>query len=45
MINICCLLFLSYAIKKIETWFVSLESREYHGVEPTTVLSTNWQEN
>ena len=31
--------------KKIETWFVSLVSREYHGVEPLTLLSTNQQKN
>ena len=31
--------------KKIEVWFVSLVSREFHGVEPTTFLSTNWQKN
>ena len=34
---------LSYAKKKIEVWFLSLVSREFHGVEPITFLSTNWQ--
>ena len=29
--------------QRLETWFVSLASREYFGVEPTTFLSTNWQ--
>ena len=32
--------FLSYAKKKIQTWFVSLASREYFGIKPTTFLST-----
>ena len=27
--------------QKLKTWFVSLASREYFGVEPTTFLSTN----
>ena len=37
--------FLSYAKKKIQTWFVSLASREYFGIKPTTFLSTFWQKN
>ena len=27
--------------KKIEPWFVSLVSKKFHGIEPTTFLPTN----
>ena len=37
--------FFSYTRKEIEAWFVSLVSIEFHGVKPTTFLSTNWQKN
>ena len=45
MINICCLLIFILCKEKIEAWFVFLVSREYHGVEPITLLSTNQQKN
>ena len=35
MINVCCLLISILCKEKIEAWFVSLVSREFHGVEPT----------
>ena len=42
MINIYAVYsFLSYAKKNIEAWFVSLVSRAFHGVEPTTFMSAN----
>ena len=43
MINICCLLIFILCKEKIEAWFLSLVSREFHGVESTTFLSRNQQ--
>ena len=36
-------LYLYYISTKKEAWFVSLVSRGYHGVEPTTFKTANWQ--